>query len=262
MSFNIDPGSVVGKHFHDCIELVYLVRGTLEFYDNNRRIDLKSNDFIVVSPMNIHSTRCMSGNTAILLQIPMDFLEKFVPDIRQYQFEVDAKSQDARVQTKIAKIREIMQDLLIANEFQAEGYLFRCYSLVFELIYILVHSFATKVDRAAFLTSEKNMKRMKQIMDYVAAHYQEDIPLSEIAQVVSLNQIYFSRFFKQQSGITFLEYLNTVRLEHIYQDVCNTDMPIKDILEKHRFYNYKLFMRMFKHAYGGTPKTVRRKNGT
>lgn len=259
LDFFIDPGqTVINKHFHDWIEIIYLTHGDLEIQVNNKTTQLKVNDFVVINPMSIHSTRCMNGNTAILLQIPISFLEKFMPNIREYSFAVDLESKDPKVQTKLANIRSTLQDLWINYEFQVEGYVFRCYSLIFEIIYILVHSFSYKVDRNERRKNEKNLERIQTIIEYVEEHYQEPISISEIAGLVGLNEIYFSRFFKNNMGMTFLEYLNMVRLEKIYVDLLNTNMPIKDIQEKHGFYNDKVFRRMFKEVYGCTPREARK----
>ena len=209
--------------------------------------------------MSIHSTRCRNGNTAILLQIPLSFLEKFVPDIREYVFMVDMDSKDPKVQTKISVIRSTLQDLWIAYLLQPDGYIFRCYSLIFELIYILIHSFSKKADRKELRKNEKNLERLETIIQYVKAHYTEAVSIPEIAGVVGLNEIYFSRFFKANMGVTFLEYLNMVRLEKIYVDLMNTNMSIKDIQEKHGFYNEKVFRRMFREVYGCSPREVRKR---
>ena len=260
LEYHIDPGgTVINKHFHDWIEIVYLIRGDLEFQDNNEVRHLKESEFVVVNPMNIHSTRCVNGNTAILLQIPTSFLEQFVPDIRQYVFSVDYDSEDPRVQTKLHQIGNTLQDLWIAYQFHVDGYVFRCYSLIFELIYTLIHSFSHKVDRQEMYRNQKNQERLKFIMDYVQEHYTEQISIQKIAGEVGLNEIYFSRFFKKNMGVTFLEYLHMVRLEKIYIDLCNTDLSIKDIQEKHGFYNEKVFRRMFRETYGGSPREIRKK---
>ena len=58
-------------------------------------------------------------------------------------------------------------------------------------------------------------------------------------------------------GITFLDYLYRVRMEKIYTDLMNTDLNIQEIRERHGFYNEKVFRRMFKEMYGGSPKEVR-----
>lgn len=258
LEFFIDPGgSVINKHHHDWIEIIYLIHGDLEVQINNETKKLKKNDFIVINPMSIHSTLCRDGNTAILLQIPLSFLEKFVPDIREYSFFVDLDSTDPRTQTKLGDIRGTLQSLWIAYQFQAEGYLFRCYSLIFELIYILVHSFSKKLDRGELQRTQKNLERIEAIINYVNDHYTEAISIREIAGKVGLNEIYFSRFFKANMGTTFLEYLNMVRLEKIYVDLLNTDLSIRDIQEKHGFYNEKVFRRMFREVYGCSPREAR-----
>lgn len=258
LEFFIDPGgSVINKHHHDWIEIIYLIHGELEVQINNETKKLKKNEFIVINPMSIHSTRCRDGNTAILLQIPLSFLEKFVPDIREYSFFVDLDSKDPRTQTKLGDIRNTLQDLWIAYQFQAEGYLFRCYSLIFELIYILVHSFSQKLNRKELQRNQKNLERIERIIDYVNCHYTEAISIKEIAGVLGLNEIYFSRFFKANMGTTFLEYLNMVRLEKIYVDLLNTNMSIGEIQEKHGFYNEKVFRRMFREVYGCSPREAR-----
>lgn len=259
LEFFIDPGqTVINKHFHDWIEIVYLIHGDLEVQINNKTTRLKEHDFVVVNSMSIHSTRCINGNTAILLQIPISFLEKFMPDIREYSFALDFETKDPKVQTKLANIRSTLQDLWISYQFQADGYIFRCYGLIFELIYILIHSFSYQLDKKERQMNQKNLERIQMIIDYVNSHYKESIAIPEIAGKVGLNEIYFSRFFKTNMGMTFLEYLHMVRLEKIYVDLMNTNMPIKDILEKHGFYNEKVFRRMFRDVYGCTPRELRK----
>lgn len=260
LDFFIDPGqSVISQHYHDWIEIVYLIHGDLEVQINNQTYEVKKNDFVVVNPMNVHSTRCRNGNTAILLQIPLSFLEKFVPDIREYVFSVDMSSEDPKVQTKLSIIRSTLQDLWIAYLFEVEGYIFRCYSLIFELIYTLIHSFSKKADRKELKKNQRNLERIETIIGYVREHYKEPLSIREIADIVGLNEIYFSRFFKANMGVTFLEYVHMVRLEKIYVDLLNTNKSIKDIQEKHGFYNEKVFRRMFREVYGCSPREARKR---
>ena len=261
LEFSIDKGNHgFNKHYHDWIEIIYLINGDLEVQINNRSRNLKKNEFVVVNPMTIHSTWCRSGNTAILLQIPVAFMERFVPDIREYVIAVDMDSPDLRVQTKLANIRSVLQDLWIAYQFRAEGYIFRCYSLIFELSYILVHSFSRRVPQSEVRKHQKNLERIQKIIDYVQKNHIEPISIREIAEEIGLNEIYFSRFFKENMGMTFLEYVNTVRLERIYVDLLNTDHSIRELQERHGFYNEKVFRRMFRDRYGCSPREVRKRD--
>ena len=58
--------------------------------------------------------------------------------------------------------------------------------------------------------------------------------------------------------MTFLNYLNEVRLSHTYEDLLNTNAPISEVMEANGFTNQKLFNAAFKELYGCTPSAARR----
>ncbi len=101
------------------------------------------------------------------------------------------------------------------------------------------------------------MCRLEQICDYVEHHYTEEISLQDAADEQGLNKEYFCRFFKQNTGTSFIRYVNQVRLGHIYQDLLHAEGSIQEITERHGFFNQKLFYRMFKERYGCTPRELR-----
>ena len=261
LDFFVDSGSVVNKHYHDWLEIVYLLKGTLEVEENNERRLLKENDFVVLDPMCIHSTRCREGNTAILLQIPMAWLEKFMPDIHCLMFRVEEEkvyeTGDPQIYEVYGGLRDRIKELGVVYLQAEEGYIFQCYSLIFSIMHLLVRYFSRKISRQDRMKSEKNLERIRRIMEYIRNHYREELPLSRIAGEIGLNPAYFSRFFREQMGIPYLEYVNRIRLEHIYTDLLYTDLPVGELQERHGFYNYKLFMRMFRQVYGCTPGKVR-----
>ena len=55
---------------------------------------------------------------------------------------------------------------------------------------------------------------LRKIISYVNEHYTEKLSLEEVANQVGFSREYFCRFFKQHMGITFLRYLNEVRISH------------------------------------------------
>lgn len=62
-------------------------------------------------------------------------------------------------------------------------------------------------------------------------------------------------------GMTFMEYVFAIRLEHVYYDIANTDYTIGSIADKHGFcHNYKLFVKKFKEQYGCSPGEVRKRS--
>lgn len=100
--------------------------------------------------------------------------------------------------------------------------------------------------------------RIRKVMSYVEEHYKENISLQDVSDLLGIGKEYFCRFFKKNMGISFLQYLNEVRLSHIYQGLMDTDLPIAELMEENGFYNQKLFNRSFKELYGCTPSSVRK----
>jgi transcriptional regulator GlxA family with amidase domain len=60
--------------------------------------------------------------------------------------------------------------------------------------------------------------------------------------------------------ITFIKYLNQVRLMHVFQDICTTLRGVLKLAENHGFASYKTFIKSFREIYGCTPREVRRYN--
>ena len=67
---SIDPGSYVAPHWHDAVEIVYLLEGELKVIVGNDSRNLKAGQCAMVTPNQIHSTLCTSPNRAIVFQIP------------------------------------------------------------------------------------------------------------------------------------------------------------------------------------------------
>lgn len=80
----------------------------------------------------------------------------------------------------------------------------------------------------------------------------------QISKIASLQPEYFCRFFKKHMGCTYLEYINEIRLSHIYHDLSATDHPLYQLLEMHGFKNYKMFRRMFQEHFHTTPGALRK----
>ena len=253
-----DPGSYIPMHWHRAVEIIYMQEGSLDVTVESESFTIQKEDCIVINGNVLHSTKCTSPNTAILLQIPLDFMEKYIPDLGQLIFLFDFRTKDQRQQTKQAMFKTILEQLQIINNVRPDGYLLRFNSLIFELLFQLYHNFAVKILQSNTSQKKKDMARLEPVLDYISEHYREPISLNEIAEVACLQTGYFCRFFKKKMGITFLEYQNEYRLSFIYRDLITTRDPVHVILERHGFTNYKLFRRIFLEHFGNTPTQIRK----
>lgn len=256
---SIDGGSYIPSHWHRAVEIIYLLEGKLTVTIESVVRQLSCGDCILINANVMHSTKCTSPNTAIVLQIPLDFMETYIPEMPQLIFMWDDPCPDPIKHTKLDMLKQTLTQMQIADEIRPEGFLLRFNSLLFELLFQLYHSFSVKVFQTDFNRKNRDLLRLNPVLQYTAKNYNRPISIEEIAKVAIQQSGYFCRFFKKCMGITFLEYQNELRLSYIYQDLLTTDDPIHQILERHGFTNYKLFRRMFFSHFGDTPSHVRKR---
>ncbi|HHV12576.1 MAG TPA: helix-turn-helix transcriptional regulator [Clostridiales bacterium] len=253
-----DPRSYVTKHWHESVEIIYFLEGDADFFLDQRIISPQAGQCMVVNANVVHSSRNMNGNRSILLQIPLKVLERHLPGSEKAFFEVPLQTSDERVSKSLMKLKRIILGMKETLDKKEEGYAFRFHSLVYELLYRLYHDFrSNRAGTGEVLDTDKDRSRLGEIMDYTEMHYAREISLAEIAGVIYLQPEYFCRYFKKCMGITYLEYLNEIRLSHIYRDLTDTDLPLYRILQRHGFKNYKLFRKLFYNRFQCTPGQMR-----
>ena len=105
--------------------------------------------------------------------------------------------------------------------------------------------------------SERNV--MPRAISYIRNHMGEHVSLDEVARLVHLSPSYFSRLFKSETGQTFSEYLQAIRIEWAKHLLKNGDYSLTEIAEKAGFFDQSHFIKVFKQATGVTPGLYRRR---
>lgn len=247
-------------HWHNSLVIIYLLEGTEEWYlGENRHLTLHPGDFLVVNSREIHSMKMPGYGREMRIQIPYPFLKRYIPDIDNIRYQFSGISNDPQKLLEYEHIKQYLEAISQLYPLKSSTYILRFHSLIFEVLFHLQEFFRKSISPAEKDNTFKYMQRLGQITSYVKEHYAEDITLNQIAEEVSLNPDYFTRFFKKYMGLTFLDYLNSIRLEYIARDILETDLSIQELLELHGFTNYKLFMKMYKAQFHCTPGEMRKR---
>lgn len=73
-------------------------------------------DCTLINANVLHSTKCTNPNKAIVLQIPLDFMEKYIPNVQQLLFILDHTSTDPVRSTKTAMLCTVLEQMQIIDE--------------------------------------------------------------------------------------------------------------------------------------------------
>ncbi|MHB9292741.1 putative HTH-type transcriptional activator RhaS [Hollandina sp. SP2] len=118
-----------------------------------------------------------------------------------------------------------------------------------------------KIPDAESIPGENQTTRdwVKRIIDYVQEHYHEKISLTDMASSAAyISPYYLSHFFKEKIGVSFLEYVNFVRLKNTISYLSEKHKKITDIALDCGFGSIKAFNVAFKKQYGVTPRVYRK----
>lgn len=237
----------IERHWHQGIEIVYVVNGNLKVYIGDSEYLLKEKCFSVINSMEIHATKCIGEATILLLQIPHTAIPKSDRiDCRNYYNEEFSK---------------IFESLISIYQGKEKGYYLEFNSIVFNMLHKIFLKFGqVNVSKDVILYEDKEyITKISQVVDYVQEHYMEAITLDDVSNIACYNKQYFTRIFKKHMKITFLEYLNSVRIRHVFDELIYTDTSISEIAERNGFTNNKNFQKSFRKSYGCTPSEMRRK---
>jgi AraC-like DNA-binding protein len=105
-------------------------------------------------------------------------------------------------------------------------------------------------------------QRVEKVVDFINENFSRTIRLAEAAELVEMAETAFSRFFKAKTGITFVDYLNDIRLGHASRLLIDSTSPIAEIAQECGFTSLTNFNRIFKKRKGLVPKDFREKHGT
>ena len=252
-------GEYTPAHWHDSLELDYILNGNATFYLEGTEHKLVPGEFLVNDTNQIHEARCTHTYMMIVLRIDDGLIQKLMGNKRNFQIICSRAELTDELIPAYLEICDRLKELVTLHVRQPKGYLIATQSIALDILYRLIKDFSIPLYKEDLPEPSRSQMRIKEIVSYIDKHYMEPLSLEQIADVFGLNSDYFSRMFRQNIGIPFTQHINHVRLTHIYHDICTTDEPVLEVLDKHGFTNYKLFSRMFKEVYGDTPREIRRR---
>jgi AraC-like DNA-binding protein len=129
-----------------------------------------------------------------------------------------------------------------------------------EILYLLstangCHSLSTS--SFADVASPSDSRRVRKVEEAIATHYNKQLYLKDLADMVGMTPTAFSRFFRIRTGRTLSDYIIDIRMGHAARMLIDTTMTMAEICYECGFNNISNFNRIFKKRKGCCPKQFR-----
>lgn len=117
----------------------------------------------------------------------------------------------------------------------------------------------TKVQKNYYGEGEQSKRILNEALDYIRENYNKDITLEALANHVNVSPFYFSKCFKELTGINFIDYLTDYRIKVAKDMLRNGSFNVKEIGYEVGYSDPNYFSRVFKKIEGISPTEYKNK---
>lgn len=243
--------SPVASHFHDCHQLIYVVRGSAEFVIGARHYRATPGTLLVISRLEAHGVYDQSPDYCrYTVQITGALSEKEDPEglmgllvNRPGDF-----SHGMAVEGCQALLEMLARECEVPGPMS--GYLRRL--LLQQLLLHICRSHPELMEAPS-----ENWKLIRSIQQDFEADPAKKWTLRDLAQQHHLSESYLSHLFKKITGRSVMGYLQSTRIAEAKRLLTHTEADIGTVVERCGFSDCSNFSRTFKSLTGMTPSQFR-----
>lgn len=101
---------------------------------------------------------------------------------------------------------------------------------------------------------------VQKIINHINLNLSEQHTLKSLAALCHISPSYLSALFRQETGTTLIDYINTQRVKRAAQLLTTTEQSISEVAEEMGILDVNYFAKIFKRSFGMTPTRYRREN--
>lgn len=259
-AFVNDGLSIAYPHCHKEIEIIYSYKGSVNIGIDDRLMALEEGEIILFSGGQPHSFLSSPDSERFVYQFDLQiFDEAVVQETLSLRELFETRELHSRCWPE--ELKRVAQSLLLElyetfskNE---KGKNFAILGSLYQLIAAFYQSLPEKTSVRSVehtrIRYKDTLEYVNTVLEYVKHHYNEPITLEEIAKHTGFSPYYFTRFFKKNTGKTFVQFLTEYRISQAKFILINEKVPVAEVAERSGFSNIKTFHHVFKRTVGCSP---------
>ena len=248
----------ITKHWHRALEIDFTIHGEGNYLTSGHKTHLSDGDFIIINSGEVHGVENIGPGDArrsITILVPFEFLNELLPEISHLYFVSQITDQEImlKVKTELTRIYQLWTNQHDhENKIEILGHFYL-------LMALLLKNFVVPKKNIICFNDARKQDKVKDIINFLTDNYRDSLTLDEVADHFGLSKAYLDRLFKTEVQTSLIHYLQLIRLQHAYDLLVNTDLPVTVIADQCGFANVRSLQKIFKDVYSATPSTYRKK---
>ncbi len=257
------PYRTVRWHFHPEYELHLVTATEGDLYVGDHIGPFCAGDLVLVGPNLPHNwiSDIPEGESVEERCLVLQFTGEFIagcmatfPELRFVQPLLKEAFRGVRFEANVAgRVEPLMRDLLEASGAQRIALFVRILDLIGHAEQrVPLASISFQPNPSSYLSTTMNL-----VLQHIGRNFTRDLSETDLAKLNRQSVSTFSRSFRKHTGMTFVQYVNSLRIELACQHLSQADLTITDICYAVGFNNVSNFNRQFLAAKGMPPSRFR-----
>ncbi len=251
----IDDVYVSDKHLHKEIEMAFVLSGQVEIMVEEHVFTISAGELLCIRGSVLHEYLPKKQDADI---VKIKFMKEWLLPSFLQSAQKEAYQQ---LYSQVFKTRpsEVVRELILSmlhcslpkyKEYFYYGKLVELTALLLAMPDLIAESLPVSIE---------NLRYMEAALEYMQDNCYGKLTLKMLADHLGLTESYCSKYIKKNAGISFVEYLNAIRVNNAQRLLIYTDCNITEVVEQTGFLSVQTFNRVFKQQTGQSPSEYRKR---
>jgi AraC-like DNA-binding protein len=262
MIVNRNINFVYPPHWHNAVELIYVLKNSFVVLVNSKKYRLQEKDIMYIPGGDIHEF-CSETPTGVRIFINFEFsslssyinAEWIYTQLRDVRLITpDAGDLYENIESELQRMLKEQQNGGAAQE------LFYTARML-DILVLLCRSIPSQIHMGDLKNGGRKdlgLYKISKSLEYIEKRYMEDIHLKDIANAAGFSEYYFSRLFKEITEKNFHQFLNEYRIKKAEELLADSSQSISETAYAVGFSSIATFDRVFRQIKGCSPKNYRK----
>ena len=235
-------------HTHNHMELFYIVGGKGQFLIQDQLYPVNANNLVIINPNVPHTEVSLNAQ-------PLEYIVLGIEGVELASSEQSNGRFSMLDHFESVEISGCLRNILREMELKSTGYEDVCQAYMEILIIRLMRSTALSVPAQPQQISAN--RQCAAVKRYIDQHFKETLTLDQLAEEAHMNKFYLCHAFKQELGVSPINYLISCRIEESKYLLAETDLSISQIAQLLNFSSPSYFSQVFRRTQGVSPVEFR-----
>jgi len=249
-------------HSHEEIEIITVLRGTLFGEVDGELVIITPGDIMIANPYELHNASIIRHEITDYIHVTFDIgyfagcCGTAVSDTirRLCSGELRFPSRLDAVHPAAEKINGLANGILEAFDLAVQTPGASECQLSMQLVSLLGILIGEVKLSEGGTSHARSVHFTQRCHRYIGLNFRQNINTELAAAELGYNKSYFCTRFKQNFGMTFMNYLSERRIQYAMTWFRDKDVPLREIAEACGFQDYSYFARVFRKHTGMTPR--------